>query len=414
MDRIRRLRNPIRDYAWGSHVALAELTGRPAPTALPEAELWMGSHPSAPSQVETEAGPVSLPEWIQRDPEAVLGHEVTRRFGAELPFLFKVLAPRRALSVQAHPDADRARQGFARENAAGLALDDPRRSYRDANPKPELICALERFTALCGFRRRSEVAEGLERLGVPQLVVAAGELRAAGDDGLARLFGGLLTRDPEERRSLAEEIARAVRGREGESPELAVVAELAGQHPGDVGIVSPLLLNLVELAPGEALFLAAGELHSYLSGVAVELMANSDNVLRGGLTPKHVDVLELLDTLTFREGLPVVLEPGEDAGYSAPTPYFHLDRLDTAAGRVTGDTERGVEILLCTSGAVRVVREAHGEETWLDRGASALAPSAAGAYRIEGDGVVHRAGVPLLTRGVRGPVPVSEAQLRRA
>lgn len=394
MDRIRRLRNPIREYAWGSHRALAELTGRPAPTAGPEAELWMGAHPSAPSQVEGDTGPVSLLEWIGRDPDAVLGRAVARRFGGELPFLFKVLAPERALSIQTHPDADRARRGFARENAAGLAADDPRRSYRDANPKPELISALGPFTALCGFRKRSEVAEGLERLGVPELVVAAGELRAAGDDGLARLFGGLLTRDPEARRSLADEIARAVRGRESESPELAEVAELARQYPGDVGIVSPLLLHLVELAPGQALFLAAGELHAYLRGVGVELMANSDNVLRGGLTPKHVDVPELLDTLTFREGAPEVLEPDEVAGYAAPTPYFHLDRLDTAAGQVVGAAERSVEILLCTSGAVRVVREVDGEETQLERGASALAPSAAGAYRIEGEGVVHRAGVP--------------------
>ena len=394
MDRIRRLRNPIREYAWGSRTALAELTGRPAPTASPEAELWMGAHPSAPSEVETEAGPVSLLEWIQDDPQAVLGRDSVRRFGGELPFLFKVLAPISALSIQTHPDANRARQGFDRENAAGLALEDPRRSYRDANPKPELICALEPFTALCGFRRCTEIAAGLEHLGVPQLAAAAMELRASGDGGLAGWFSDLLTRSPEAQRSLAEEITRAVQGREEESPELAEVSLLARQHPGDVGIVAPLLLNLVELAPGEALFLAPGELHSYLRGVAVELMANSDNVLRGGLTSKHVDVLELLDVLTFREGPAVVLEHGADAGYSPPTPYFRLDRLDTGRGRVTGDAERSVEILLCTSGSVRVVREADAQEIQLERGASALAPSAAGAYRIEGEGVVHRAGVP--------------------
>ncbi|MDP7572799.1 MAG: mannose-6-phosphate isomerase, class I, partial [Myxococcota bacterium] len=335
-----------------------------------------------------------LIEWIRRAPEAVLGRATAQRFGGELPFLFKVLAPRRALSIQVHPDAERARRGFERENAAGLAVDDPRRNYRDSNPKPELICALGCFTALCGFRGHIEVVEGLERLGVPRLAAAAGELRAGGEAGIARLVGALLARDAEERRSLADEVADVVRGRESESPELAEIAELSRQNPGDLGIVFPLLLNLVALAPGEALFLGTGEIHAYLRGVGVELMANSNNVLRGGLTEKHVDVLELLDTLTFREGPPKVIEPGEDASYSTPTPYFRLERLDTASGRVTGDADRGVEILLCTSGSVHVVREADAQEIDLERGASALAPSAAGAYRIEGAGVVHRAGVP--------------------
>ena len=159
MDRIRRLRNPIRDYAWGSKTALAQLQGRPGPTASPEAELWMGAHPLFPSEVEVDSDSdwVPLSEWIRRDPAAVLGEETARRFGGELPFLFKVLAAERALSIQAHPDAQQARAGFERENAAGLALEDPRRNYRDANPKPELICALTRFRLLCGFRRADEI-----------------------------------------------------------------------------------------------------------------------------------------------------------------------------------------------------------------------------------------------------------------
>ncbi|MEE2678445.1 MAG: mannose-6-phosphate isomerase, class I [Myxococcota bacterium] len=395
MDRIRRLRNPIRNYAWGSHTALAELTGRPVPTAEPEAELWMGAHPSAPSSVETDAGPVSLVDWIGRDPEGVLGREVARRFGGELPFLFKVLAPERALSVQAHPDAERARRGFARENAAGLALDDPQRNYRDANPKPELICALGPFTALCGFRQREEIAESLAGLGVPQLDAAARALRTGGKEALVQLVTSLLGGESEAREALADTVARGVRGREEATPELAEVAALARQFPGDPGILFPLLLNRVELEPGQALFLGAGELHAYLRGVGVELMANSDNVLRGGLTSKHVDPEELIDTLTFREGRPTVLEAGRDASYAAATPYFRLDRLDPGAGLRVTDAERGVEILLCTEGAVKLVRESDGEEIRLERGASALAPAAAGAYRVEGAGVVHRAGVPI-------------------
>ncbi|MHC4473979.1 MAG: mannose-6-phosphate isomerase, class I, partial [Planctomycetota bacterium] len=189
MDRIRRLRNPIRDYAWGSKTALAQMQGRPSPTASPEAELWMGAHPLFPSEVEVDSGWLPLSEWIRRDPAALLGEETVRRFGGKLPFLFKVLAAERALSIQAHPDAEQARAGFERENAAGLALEDPRRNYRDANPKPELICALTRFVALCGFRPTQEIAADLDALGVPALRGASAGLRAApGRAGLGSFF----------------------------------------------------------------------------------------------------------------------------------------------------------------------------------------------------------------------------------
>lgn len=387
MHRIRRLRNPIRDYAWGSHAALAEWMGRPHPTAQPEAELWLGAHPSAPSRVETDAGPVSLLEWIARDPAAVLGPEVAARFGGELPFLLKVLAPAQALSLQTHPNAEQARAGFARENAAGLALDDPRRSYRDPNPKPELVCALGEFTVLCGFRHVAEIAEGLAGLGLARL------LREL-DAGLEAFFRGLLERPEAARRALAEEAASAARAHAGASPEAAEMVELARLHPGDVGVLAPLLLNLVRLAPGEALFLPAGNLHAYLRGLAVELMANSDNVLRGGLTTKHVDVPELLATLRFREGPVEVLRPDVAGAYATPAQAFRLHVACVAEDApLAVAPEHGVEILLCSEGAVRVAPAADAPLE-LVAGQALLVPAAAGAYAVSGRGVVHRAGAP--------------------
>jgi mannose-6-phosphate isomerase len=403
MDRIRLLRNPIRDYAWGSRSALAELTGRPAPTPTPEAELWMGAHPAAPSQIRADSGWVSLRGWIRRDPKGVLGAETARRFAGELPFLFKVLAPERALSIQTHPDAQRARAGFERENAAGLGLGDARRSYRDPNPKPELICALTRFRVLCGFRRADEITRGLAALGLASLEPLLAELRSFPErGGLERFFRALMTRGDDERCRLAEAVAEAAARRTRGEPDrvaCAWVEELARQHPADVGVLAPLLLNPVELGPGQALYLPAGELHSYLGGVGVELMANSDNVLRGGLTNKHVDVPELLAAISFREGLPPLLEPravaeGESV-YDAPAREFLLSVLRSSrAAPVSADTRGSVEILLCTEGKAVVRRAAHGDETPLPRGAAALVPAGAGAYRVEGEATLYRAGVP--------------------
>jgi mannose-6-phosphate isomerase len=402
VERLYRLAPRILSYDWGSRSALAELQGRPSPSDRPEAELWMGAHPSAPSQVETEAGGVSLAEWIQRDPQAVLGPEVAQRFGGELPFLFKVLAPERALSIQAHPDAARARAGFDRENALGLVADDPRRSYRDPNPKPELVCALSRFDALCGFRPVPEIARGLEALGLPALAPLLRALAAAPERaGLERFFAELLRmRGGEAGRSLAREAASAARRRAGEGAPFARVVELAGQHPDDVAVLAPLLLNTVELQPGQALYLGPGEIHAYLGGVAVELMANSDNVLRGGLTRKHVDVPELLATLSFRQGAPAPVEPrpgaaGEEV-YETPAREFRLSVLRLFPGRPYASAERrSVEILLCTSGSARVRDEASGEERSLERGEVLLVPAALSRYTAAGSAALHRASVPL-------------------
>jgi mannose-6-phosphate isomerase len=391
MQRIRRLSNPIREYAWGSRTALAELAGRASPSPTPEAELWIGAHASAPSWVETEAGRVSLIEWIARDPDAVLGSGVAARFGSELPFLFKVIAPARALSIQTHPDTQRAVAGFARENAAGLALDDPRRSYRDPRAKPELICALDEFDALCGFRPAAEIAAGLAVLGA-----AAAAPRSALDAGVEACFRALWS-EATDRSLLARVAAAAAQGQDAD--DWRCVTALAREYPGDVGVLAPLLLNRVRLAPGEALFLPPGELHAYLSGVGVELMGNSDNVLRGGLTPKHVDVPELLAALRFDCPAQSRVATRERAAgeriYETPAPEFQLSALTLAGGvGYRSEAERSVEILLCVDGEVRVEGAVAAGAERCRRGETLLVPAAAGSYALSGEARVFRAGVP--------------------
>lgn len=394
---ILRLHNPIRDYAWGSRTALAEFQGRPSPSAGPEAELWMGAQPSGPSSVEIAGRAITLEAWIASDPEAILGAEIAHEWGGALPFLLKVLAPAQALSIQTHPDAEQAREGFGREEERGVARDDPRRSYRDPNPKPELICALEPFDALCGFRTVDEIAELLAALGAPRLEPLRSALREGpGHDGLESLLGGLLRLPEDERVRLCDEAAEAAAGHEGEA--FRWIVELARQHPGDPGVVAPLLLNLVRLEPGTALFLEAGEPHAYLRGLGVELMANSDNVLRGGLTSKHVDVPEFLATLTWRTGRPEVLSPHPSGAgvtcFEPPVREFAMDRLDVRSSQpAEPPPSGGIEILLCAAGEIRLI-EGGGETLPLVRGESAVVPASAGALRIEGTGLAYRARVP--------------------
>jgi len=393
------LKSAIKDYAWGSRTAIAELTGRPAPSPGPEAELWMGAHPSAPSSALLPTGPEPLDQLIQRDPARALGDRVQGRFGTRLPFLLKVLAAARPLSLQAHPSAAQAAAGYARENAQGVPLDAPHRSYRDASHKPELLAALGRFRALCGFRRRDETASLLRELDVPELGAVQRHLEAGPEPaGLRAAFAALLALDAAERAAtVAATTAACTRhaaggGRFG--AECAMALALASEYPGDVGVVCALLLNLVTLRPGEAVYLPAGNLHAYLEGVGVEIMASSDNVLRGGLTTKHVDRPELLRVLDFSpiDAAPLLpARSGPESVYATPAAEFRLSRLDLTGGpcslRATGP-----EILLVTAGAA-VAQSPLGRHS-LRHGEAAFVPAASGEYSLEGTATVFRAAVP--------------------
>jgi len=389
------LDNPVRNYAWGSRTAIADLLGRPAPEGKPEAELWIGAHPQSPSRVAVPGGPRTLDALVRSAPEAMLGPGVATRFGRELPFLMKVIAAREPLSIQCHPDAAQARAGFDRENAAGIALDAPQRNYRDPHHKPEVVAALTRFVGLKGFRPIEEIRRELQALGLPELGPALAGLDAP--DGLKGLFAWLWSRPLEDRAILLDRAVRAARRWADDDPAWAWVDRLHAKYPGDIGVLAPLLLRLVELEPEEGLFLRAGELHAYLEGAAVEVMSCSDNVLRGGLTPKHVDVAELLAVGRFEPSPPDVLRPvpgspGERL-YRTPAAEFELGLLEVAPDApFAASGARGPELLLGLEGAATITSE---RDSWpLGRGRSVFVPAAVRTYRIEGRGRVARARVP--------------------
>jgi mannose-6-phosphate isomerase len=400
MQRIGILKNTIQPYAWGSHTAIAELLGtRPEPDT-PQAELWMGAHPKAPSLMAVDAEWVSLEELIERYPQEMLGRRAAVMFHNKLPFLFKVLAAARPLSLQAHPSFAQAQQGFKRENAQGIPLDAPQRNYRDANHKPECICALTPFWVLHGFRKIPEILALGSRLDLAVFEDLLNVLRNRPDaQGLKSFFKALMTLSPAKRALLTEQAVKTALAFASEDPVYRWIGELGKAYPGDVGILGPILLNLILLQPGQALYLPAAELHAYLEGTGIELMANSDNVLRGGLTPKHVDIEELLRVLNFEERTAHVLTPRSTAGgervYECPAREFVLSTI-TVVSKTTYSSPRvrGIEILLCTAGAGKVTDQGTGEEVALPKGRAALVPAAVKGYVLEGEAVVYKAAVP--------------------
>jgi mannose-6-phosphate isomerase len=404
MTGMNRLINTIRPYAWGSTTAIPELLGT-EPTGEPQAELWMGAHPGAPSRVDRGTGPVALDEVIDADPAAELGDSVTKRFGPRLPFLLKVLAAGAPLSVQVHPDLAQAKAGYADEEARGVPLDAPHRNYKDANHKPEMIVALSPFDGLCGFRRPTEAADLIDALGVDSLAPYVDILRAHPEDrALREVLAAVLGAGAE---AMADTVhaATAAAARLATEPgtahaaDYAAYAKAAHSFPGDRGIIAAMLLNYVRLQPGEALYLGAGVPHAYLDGLGVEIMANSDNVLRCGLTPKHIDVPELMRVVRFEAGDPGVLRPeagpdGEEL-YAAPIDEFRLSRYVIAPGADPRPLDAGApQILLCTSGEARLrsLAAGGGDTLTLARGESAYIP-AGERTELEGDGTVFRATV---------------------
>ncbi|MGV9879114.1 mannose-6-phosphate isomerase, class I [Streptomyces sp. NPDC003006] len=379
-----RLTNTIRPYAWGSTTAIARLLGA-EPSGEPQAEMWMGAHPGAPSRTERGA----LNEVIEADPERELGTEAVAKFGPRLPFLFKILAAGAPLSLQVHPDLAQAKEGYADEERRGVPIDAPNRNYKDANHKPELICALTPFDGLCGFRAPARTADLLEALGVDSLKPYVDLLRAHPEEAALReVLTAVLSADPEQMAETVTEFTTAAQRLGG---VYAPYADLAHHYPGDPGVIAAMLLNHVRLQPGEALFLGAGVPHAYLDGLGVEIMANSDNVLRCGLTPKHVDVPELLRIVRFEATDPGVLRPeaspaGEEV-YETPIDEFRLSRFVLPEGAAPHDlTAATPQILLCTAGTVRA------GDLPLTPGRSAFVPAGEKA-EVSGVGTVFRATV---------------------
>ena len=381
---MRRLQNSVKRYAWGDPLAIPRLLGVQA-TGEPQAELWLGAHRSDPSKVDGRR----LDELISENPTRVLGERSVAQFGPTLPFLLKVLAAAKPLSLQAHPSRAQAKAGMQRESHRTDASDSPTRSYRDDNHKPELICALTPFEALCGFRKTSESVALFRALGV-----AAPTLER---HGLRAYFEEVMTAPAEQQRALSAKVATACETATTSYERTRIVGlRLAQQYPGDVGLIGALLLNLVTLRPGEALYLPAGNLHAYLEGTGIEIMASSDNVLRGGLTPKHVDVAELLQVLDFSDGPAEPLRPvptgrvGESV-YETPVQDFELSCLSLAVAQSLALERRGADIVLVTEGRVTAVTMT--QSLTLAQGESAFIEAADGPVTLRGPGEAFRATV---------------------
>lgn len=364
------LRNTVQPYAWGSPTAIPRLLGVENPEGTPQAELWMGAHPSAPSRLDRGGREVSLDRVIAAAAEAELGEATARRFGGRLPFLLKVLAARTALSIQLHPDRAQAEAGFAAEEERGVPRNARERVYVDDWPKPEVLCALTPFEVLAGLRPAAQAAEILSRLGVASLDALAGELRAIPKPAtVARALATLLSWPQAERAALVGAVVAAAARAAGEvcefQPAYGAVGRMAPDHPGDIGLVCSLLMNHAIVQPGQALFMGAGGVHAYIRGTGIELMANSDNVIRAGLTPKHIDVPELVRVLDPEVAVPILTARQVGEGieeFDTPVPEFRLRRLTVTpdAGGRAADTASMLtvpgnglpRILLCVEGAV--------------------------------------------------------------
>lgn len=353
------------------------------PSEGPEAELWLGAHPGAPASVDRAGLRVSLCDLVRDEPGQWLGQRVSERFGSRLPFLLKVLAADAPLSLQAHPDAEQARAGYA----AQAGLPEGQRTYSDPHHKPELLVALTPFEALCGFRDPGESAEALAAFDVPELAPVVAALRD-GPAGLRTAVATLLGWPAAARHEL---LAAVVAG-PADGPDAELARRLAKAYPGDPGVLVALLLHHVRLVPGEAIWMPAGNLHAYLSGCGVEIMAASDNVLRGGLTPKRVDVDELLGVLRFealvdpvRAAQPV--GPGVD-WWPVPVDDFalHRVRLGAEVSSVTLPVP-GPRVVLCAGGSI-TVDDGAGSLT-LVSGEAAIGTAAGAPLRVDGAGVAY-------------------------
>ncbi|WP_193105211.1 mannose-6-phosphate isomerase, class I [Brachybacterium sp. FME24] len=395
------LESHLQHYSWGSETAIPEFLGRES-DGRPWAEAWFGAHPMAPSTV---AGGRRLDEVIATDLEHMLGVDVGRAFQDRLPFLLKVIAAERPLSLQVHPTREHAAESYAAENAAGLDLDSPRRTYRDANHKPEMLIALTRFTALCGFRTPRRAAVILDGLGtgltdrLHSLLIAnptAHGMRAA----FRTLVSASLRPSPQ----AVHEVVEACRARAeaGASPSPRIdrfVALLAEHHPGDPGVVAALLLNPVTLAPGEAMFVPAGALHAYLHGVGLEVMAASDNVLRAGLTPKKVDADEVLQCVSVTAAPPLRVAP-ERQNPTSVAYYAPVDDFELAITELTGSSPQvprpipgtGPRIVLGLDGEMTLETTAGTHA--LAAGQAVFIPAADGPLVASGAGRFAQASVP--------------------
>lgn len=387
-----RLNNIIQNYAWGNHTALNTLFEIPNPQNEPQAEIWMGAHPNGCSKITLNGEEILLSDFISSDLIAILGKNTASRFG-QLPYLFKVLCAEKALSVQVHPSTQQAESGFAKEELANIPLTSSCRNYKDPNHKPELVYALTPYLAMNGFRDHREILDFFAQLQIEEmddLICAFQENQTS--EGLSTFFETLLCLNKTQKDVCVTKLLAFAK--EHQADELyALILELAEEYPSDIGLFSPLILNTITLLPGEAMFLDASTPHAYIKGTGLEIMASSDNVLRAGLTPKHMDVAELIANTRFvpiaKDSLRLKAEKENNAQhFCVPVSDFKFSLYHKAENMPL--TTGSAEILIAIDATLTLVH-ASGESLTLKKGGSVFIPAYASQYIASCDGDFARA-----------------------
>jgi len=381
---MRRLHNMTQAYDWGSTSEIPRFLGRSG-SGEPVAELWLGTHPLAPSQVETPEGLRPLSD-----------------VAGDVPFMLKILAAEQPLSIQVHPGPAEARAGFEREERAGIALDAPERVFKDPRHKPEMVYALSTFDTLVGFRPTAEILRVFSQLDSPAITAASATLRAKpGYQGIVRVLESLLVAPPPAKEIVDVVIQCKALVHDGVDIKRAytTAAMIARHHPEDVGVVVSLLLNRFTLQPGEAVFLGTGVIHAHLSGLCLEAMANSDNVLRAGLTRKTLDPVGLIRALEAGMSRVARVEPGY-ASFSTEVYSPAVEEFALAVTQVSPADPDGValiaaehSIVMCIGGAVTLAT-ASGDKTQLSRGDAVYLDAADGEATLLGTGEIAQIYLP--------------------
>jgi mannose-6-phosphate isomerase len=388
-----KLKNQIQNYAWGSKTSISELFGIENHTNEPQAEIWMGAHSSGCSRNE-ESG-VLLSDIIEQNKSATLGRYTINRFG-ELPYLFKVLAAHTPLSIQVHPNKQKSELGFARENEQGVGLNDPSRNYKDPNHKPELVYALTSYKAMNGFRPIEQIIRLFDEIDIDELNLETSLLKQEPNSrGLERFFSSVMMLNEERKSKVLSQLeiayCRPVTDIAFKAIEYSQIFK--NYYDGDIGLLAPFILNIVELAPGEAMFLFAETPHSYVEGTALEIMANSDNVLRAGLTHKHINIPELNDNVIFNSIYPDELKmspiiKGNKEKFPIPVDDFGFDILHAKPTKQV-QYVRSAEILFCVD--YNIVVETKEKTIELTPGESVFVPYSTQVYAYQGKGRLARA-----------------------
>jgi mannose-6-phosphate isomerase len=400
LDNIFFLKNTIHEYKWGSKTVIQNLLNEEDRVDKYAAELWIGAHPKAPSLVSIDSEWIPLDKFIKQNQEDILGESIAHRFSGQLPFLFKIIAVEKPLSLQVHPNFRQAKKGFSRENRQGIPVKAPERSYRDPSHKPELISPLTQFDALIGFRSIDEI-ENLKSLLCP--LPGSNDcfdLERLGEPGqLKQIFKKIFCMNAEKQVRIIDNVVRKAESNKGQHPIFSYILRLHNEYPEDVCSLAPIFLNLVTLKPDQAMYVRSCEIHTYLHGAAVELMASSDNVIRAGLTGKHVNTDEFLETANFTPGEPVIMNASRtdpcETMYPLIFEEFKLSVISIRKGvNYSAQRDRSVEIIICTEGEARI-QKSNGESLRLRKGDSVIIPAAVSGYSIYGNCKMYKASVPM-------------------